>query len=343
MRSGPHHEELMLRAAELYYYEGRTQSVVAEMLGCTRWTVGRLLDDAREAGLVRITIEHPRARRHELEVELAGVFGLQAAHVVPAQHSERVTTDAVAAAAARLLASVRPVPRRVAAAWGRTVAGIAGHLPEGWARDLEVVQANGGPTLSPGSAAGNSLHRLAHTGRGTVHAMTAPTIVESVELAQMLRGEVSVARTLRAAEACRLVLYSPGSVDPESVLVKSRFLSREQVLALQQRGAVGDVLSHFIDADGRVVDEELDARTLSMGLPALRTGARVVAVSSGERKLAATRAVLGAGLCTTLVTDAHLAALLLGHEPDTTALAWPASADPAARQTETTDRAGQAR
>ena len=45
------HEERMLSAAELYYYEGLTQSEVSARMGVTRWTVGRLLEEAKQAGI----------------------------------------------------------------------------------------------------------------------------------------------------------------------------------------------------------------------------------------------------------------------------------------------------
>ena len=56
-------ELLAIRAAELYYQEHKTQDEVGALLGVTRWKVGRLISQAREAGIVRIEIVHPRARR----------------------------------------------------------------------------------------------------------------------------------------------------------------------------------------------------------------------------------------------------------------------------------------
>ena len=69
-------EMAVLRAAQLYYYENMTQDSIADRLGCTRWTVGRHLEEARQSGIVRITINHPRARVRHLEKELAERFGI---------------------------------------------------------------------------------------------------------------------------------------------------------------------------------------------------------------------------------------------------------------------------
>ena len=56
-------ELLSVRVAELYYDENKTQDEVGALLKISRWKVGRLLTQARERGIVRIEIVHPRARR----------------------------------------------------------------------------------------------------------------------------------------------------------------------------------------------------------------------------------------------------------------------------------------
>ncbi|MCU1403184.1 MAG: sugar-binding transcriptional regulator, partial [Microbacteriaceae bacterium] len=44
----------VVRVAELYYDENKTQDEIGGLLGITRWKVGRLLAQAREQGIVRI-------------------------------------------------------------------------------------------------------------------------------------------------------------------------------------------------------------------------------------------------------------------------------------------------
>ena len=47
--------ELALRAARLYYDDGKTQDEIGDILGITRWKAGRLLALARESGIVAIS------------------------------------------------------------------------------------------------------------------------------------------------------------------------------------------------------------------------------------------------------------------------------------------------
>ena len=311
MRAADEHEEQMLRGAELYYYQGCTQAETAEKLGLTRWTVGRLLEEARKTGLVRIVIDHPRARRHELEVDLRRKFGLREVIVLPTQPSELVTTKSVCSAAAQYLASIRPPVRKIAVSWGRTTAGIAADLPQGWTRDVEVIQTNGGPSFVPGNPVGDSLHVMARSGSGSVRGLAAPTILEDASAAKLLRADRSVAATLKAAESSRLMLFSPGSVDADSVLVQSGYISVAQIRDMESAGVVGDVMSHFITADGDLANPGLDARTVSMSLEAVRRCPHAIAVAIGEQKAEVTRTVVTSGLCSTLIVDSVIAKALL--------------------------------
>src|SRR5690606_25073840 len=76
-RMSDDNELLMVRAAELYYDDNKTQDEIGALLGITRWKVGRLLTQARQSGIVRIDIVHPRARRLGLERDLSAQLGLK--------------------------------------------------------------------------------------------------------------------------------------------------------------------------------------------------------------------------------------------------------------------------
>jgi len=308
---GSDQELAMLRAAELYYYGRLTQAQIAEQLMTSRWTVGRLLEQARETGIVRITIEHPLARHHQLEVELRQQFGVSSAIVVPGQADSSVTLQAVCRAAAQQLTALRPRPKVLGVSWGRTTSRVATALPEGWDPGVTVVQTNGGLAIDGAGHVSAALRTIAERGPGRVRMMPAPTIVQSVTLARALAQDPAVAGTLGLAANARTIVYSPGSATSTSVLVDSGYLTVAEVAQLQQRGVVGDVLSHFVDASGRIVDEELDARTISINLDSLRQCPNSIAVVSGAEKASAARAILAAGLCTTIITDAELAAVLL--------------------------------
>ncbi|MDQ1597690.1 MAG: deoxyribonucleoside regulator [Microbacteriaceae bacterium] len=303
---------LSVRAAELYYEESKTQDEIGTLLGLTRWKVGRLLSRARELGIVRIEIVHPRARRLPLERELRERFGLRDAIVVPTPNDGTGLTQRVAEAAADYLRALRPVPRSLGVSWGRTLDDIAIHLPDGWARGVDVVQINGGVSLNrrAGSAATTAV-AIARSGGGEATLLPSPAILERRETRLAIEADRTIAGVLELAAAASVYLFSAGPADGTSVLVDSGYLSHGDVEELVRRGAVGDVVGRYIDANGNIVDPELDDRTVGISLDQLRAAGLSIAVVAGPAKHDVARAVVGSSLCTVLVTDEDTARAVL--------------------------------
>ncbi|MET4781835.1 sugar-binding transcriptional regulator [Glaciihabitans sp. UYNi722] len=305
-------EMLSVRAAELYYEDAKTQDEIGSLLGITRWKVGRLLGQARDHGIIRIEIVHPRARRLPLERELRERFGLADAIVVPNPSDASTLQLRVAEAAADYLQALRPVPKTLGVSWGRTLDDIAAALPEGWARGVDVVQINGGVSLNKraGTAATTAV-TIAQKGGGHATLLPSPAILERRETRLAIEADRTVAGVLERAASASAYLYSAGVASASSVLVDSGYLTPDDVAELVRKGAVGDVVGRYIDANGNIVDPGLNERTVGLGLTQLRAAQTSIAVIAGEAKHHVARAVASSSLCTVLVTDEATALALL--------------------------------
>src|SRR5690606_26537776 len=69
-------DSLMVRVAWLYYVGGFNQEAAASRLGLTRARVNKILGEARESGLVSISIDHQNAGTLPMENELMHQYGL---------------------------------------------------------------------------------------------------------------------------------------------------------------------------------------------------------------------------------------------------------------------------
>lgn len=304
-------EQAMLRAAQLYYYENMTQAAIADRLKCTRWTVGRLLEEARASGMVTITINHPHARMRDLEEALCAAFSLREAVVMPQQSGASATAALVSAAAAEYLTGIRPKVKSLGIAWGRTMTSVARAMPEGWTVNLEVFQTYGGLVRSNDDEVADSIGLMARRGQGVGHMIPAPAIVTEVKLGQWLRREPSVARTLVQAPTADVLMFSPGILEPDSVLVRSGFLTERGMARLKAMGAVTDLFSHFVDAQGQIVSKELEMRTIAVPLHAVQEAKHSVAVGSGAAKALPLRVSLSAGYANVVITDATTAEMIV--------------------------------
>lgn len=315
--SDTEHDNLLYQVASLYYESDQTQEQIGRKLHLTRWKVGRLLVEARQAGIVKIEVVHPQARLGSLERRLLAAYGLRDAVVLATQphHDDEELRSLVAGAAAEHLTALHPVPRLLGVSWGRTLDLLARRINPGWTDGVTVVQINGGLTRSRHpSSAHDMASRLAHHGGGTVTFLPVPAIVEREDTRRLLEEDGSVSDVLAMATRADVFLYSPGGMGDDSVLVGSGHITTGDVVRLREAGAVGDVVGRFIDAGGRIIDPELDARTLGLPLDALRGAATSIAVVSGAAKHPVCRAVVTGGMCTTLITDDRTAEHLLHAE-----------------------------
>ena len=77
------HARLLVRIALMYYIDGHTQKEIGERLGHSRIKVNRLLQEAKEVGIVEININTPPGVYAHLEQALCNRYGLHDAVVVP--------------------------------------------------------------------------------------------------------------------------------------------------------------------------------------------------------------------------------------------------------------------
>lgn len=314
----PDDEILAVKAAELYFEENKTQEEIASLLTITRWKVGRLLQAARDEGIVRIEIVHPRARRLSVERKVTERYGLADAVVVPStqEDSESDIRERVAGAAAEYLQLLRPSVKTLGISWGRTLHEVANALPAGWGRNVSVVQINGGVSVNKrSSSAAATAVMIATKASGTATLLPSPAILDHEETKEAIVSDRTVASVLSAARSADTYIYSAGAVDTDSVLVESGYLSPADVSTLVSKGAVADVLGRFIDADGHIIDPGLNRRTVGIDIADLKNCDRAIAVVSGPAKHDLCRTVVAAGLCTVIITDELTAQHLLEESP----------------------------
>ncbi|OCW60155.1 hypothetical protein HMPREF3167_03670 [Trueperella sp. HMSC08B05] len=303
-------DDLMFEAAYLYYMEGLTQQAIGTRLGYTRWTIGRLIDEARQTGLVTITINHPRIQTHHLEMQIAEQLGLKRAIVVPSKNGDG--RQVVARATAQFLMSRAPI-RSLAVAWGRTMTALATALPEHWSPGIRVYQTNGGPTHHGDNEVSSSISAMARKAPGTAFTLPAPTIIGNPDLGPQLMAEPSITRIFEGAAGADLVVYSPGTVSKESVLVESGFIPEETIDMLRRKGSVGDILSHYVDADGNPISAQLERRTIAYPLRNLAQAHLSVAVAGEVEKAPAMVAAARAKLAQIFIIDTYTAEAILAY------------------------------
>ena len=304
--------DLRVRAAWLYYVEGMTQEQIARFMNISRAKVIRLLASARDNGIVRIRIEGRASEQIALERQLVAAFGLADAVVVPAPADEADITTVVGHAAGTYLTDQVKDGMSVGVGWGATLHMSLKALGGQPCQRLSVVSLLGGMTHSRAVNPSAVARRIADAFGADCYQLTAPVIVADESVRAALWSEPGLRELLERARRVDLALVSVGDVSEEATLFRQGLLPRSALASLQAAGAVGDVLCHFIDAEGKVVDHPVNRRVVAVDLDDLRRVPRIVVAAGGRRKVAAIRAALkgtGAGV---LITEEGAARGLLG-------------------------------
>jgi deoxyribonucleoside regulator len=309
----------MVRVAQLYHGMHLSQAEVGERLGLSRFQVGRLLDRAVAETIVRIEVVHPAARLVELEDRLVERFRLRAAAVadVPVasavEAADDLARDAVAEVAVGLLAAHRPVGA-IAVSWGRTMLAVARRLPVGWTETTEIVQLNGAASRSTvPTKAPEILERFAATTGATFRGLAAPAIVGSPELRDALLADPAIRETIDVARSAPSAVFGLGIPAHDSPHLASGFVDETEQAKLRERGAVGDVIGRFLDADGQIAWRKLDRRTVGLGLDDLGRKPFRMGIAAGAERGPIALAALRAGVVNVLACDDSTAAWVLDH------------------------------
>lgn len=304
--------ELEIRAAWHYYVEGLTQADVAAALRVSRAKVVRLLAAARATGIVRIRVDAASVERIALERRLIARFGLATAIVVDAPRDPTLVARAVGAAAAAWLRDTVRDGVVVGVGWGETLEAAARGLDPRPLQRASVISLLGGTTRSHGVNPFAVARRMADAWGAECYQLVAPLKVSDAAMATALWSEPALRDLRRRAMRADVALLSVGDVSEQSTLFREGLLDSAELARLSAAGAVGDVLGHFLDVNGRLAGDPLDARVIAVDLAALTRVRRIAIASGGARKVRALAAALKALPVAALVTDTTAAHGLLG-------------------------------
>ena len=315
-------EALIVRAAWLYHLVGKTQEEVAAQLGLHRSRVVRLLAEARERGLVSVTIHHDAVHDLEIERTIASRFGLdfcfatmptglsETANAAIAAAQGVIARRAVGSAAASLLRGRLAQGRlTVGVSWGRTLEQVALHLTGVRNPEARFVSLMGSLSHNSASNTFEVVQAFAARTNGEGHFLPIPFIADSIDDRAVLLSQRSVAAALAMAHNADFYLISVGELSETSLLRQRGMVGADELAELRRLGAVCDTLGLFFDAQGRRIDHPLSRRALAVDFERL-IGRDVVLLGAGIEKVAAVAALLRTGVARGLVIDGDAARLL---------------------------------
>ncbi len=301
---------LAARVARQFYLDGVSKVDIADQLGISRFRVARLLDSARESGMVRIEIGLPGGSLDAgLSAELCAAFGLQQAFAFsfPDQDEPALRARLGEAAGQALMDIIAPGDV-LGMSWSRSLSGLAAALTR--LPPCPIVQLTGAVPPPDGRDLLDLVRSVARIGGGTAHVFYAPMIVDDAATATAIRRQADVADALALVPSVTIAVVAIGAWAPGLSTIYDACSPAERA-DIARLGVCGEMAGVFLRQDGHPVPTALDSRMIVTPGPLLARIPSVIAVAYGVSKCAAVRAALRGGRIHGLVTHTSLARALL--------------------------------
>jgi len=304
---------ILVEAAKLYYEHQLSQLEISKKLKVSRPTVSRLLNQARNTGIVKIEIVDPSEVGTQLEAALIKKFGLKKVVVVPNDTDDvKIIKKRLGKAAVLLVDKLLSEGSILGISWGTTMQQVARQVHSRSIKDMVVVQLNGGISRAELDTHASEIAKtIGESYKAIPYLMPLPAVVDNASLKKAILSDKNISRTLELGKKAEIALFTIGSFGFNSVLVKADYFESNEVDELLKSGAVGDICSRIIKADGTICSKELNNRTIGIELEELKKKQYSIAVVGGKEKLSATRAGLKGKWFNSLITDEWTATELL--------------------------------
>lgn len=300
-------ESLMLKAAWYYYFENLTQQAIADRLCISRMRVIKLLEAARQTGVIQFRLRSDGVGMMEVSRRLMEKYRLKDVFIIPTPDAGAQPNEAVARAGAMYVADRLGDNACINVGYGDTLSRTLNHLATMVQSPVTCISLTGGVSYYLPNARSNIFN-------ARLVLMPAPLLASTPEMAAAMLAESSVSEIIRMASLSSFTLVGIGAMDDSATIIKSGMLSQADLLQLRTSSAVGDVLCHFLGADGQLIPTPIEDRLIATPLSGLKAMPNVVGLAAGSQKVEAIRAVLRGGYLDVLITDEATADLLLREE-----------------------------
>lgn len=293
----------LAHVARRYYLEDRTQNDIAQELGVSRPLISRMLSEARELGVVKISVALPSADLSSVPERLRQVTSVRDCVLVPDGADDNATNQSLSQGAVQLLNQLGS--RRLGIGWGHLIGQLVTWLeehPQLNSTVTDIFPLVGNASIPARNYQSNENVRLiAHQLGADPHFIYLPALPESLEEKQLLCSseiyrKIQTQWALMDTALVNIGNY-PSSPDFASLVRYGDLLQREHTC--------GRLLVYYFNYDGKIIQSEQDF-AIQIPLELLKSCRNIVGVCSANTSVQALHGALRCGMFTHLVARAEL-------------------------------------
>lgn len=295
---------LMVKTAWYYYIENYTQQSISDLLGISRAKVINLLEKARQTGIIQFNIRHDSDHRMKLEQDIIKRYGLNDVFTIPRGETLHDLRESIAQAAAMYISKRCGENAFINIGYGQTTSLVLNHLAGMVEKTINVVSLTGGVNFYlPNAYQGAFNARL--------YLIPSPLSIPDKVAHDCICELPSLREISRLIPLSSMTIVGIGGMVNDATVVKNGVFTENDFVYLRMQGAVGDVLSRFVDKDGNPINTPVTGHLVGTSLEELKALKNVIGVAGGKDKVEAIRAILRGGYLDVLITDEDTAEALL--------------------------------
>lgn len=281
-------------------------------LNLSRPTISRLLQFAREKNIVKISINDPLSNIEDLQHQLKEKYQLKDVIIsTPESNETAEILSSLGKATARYLDKKVKDNDVIGVSWGRTLVSVARQLIPNDRKNVQVVYLKGTVANSTHNnyvvEVTKCFNKCYHT---QAQILPLPLIFENKQIKEMVIKDKFINEILDTGKRTSVALFTVETTEQDATLFELGYFNDQQIKTLQEKAA-GDLVSRFIDERGKIVDDQLNDRTVAIALDDLKQARESVLIAGGMNKLKAIKAALAGKYANVLVTDSLVAQHLL--------------------------------
>ena len=310
---------LLSKVCLLYYNHGLKQQEIADRFQVSRPKVSRMLQQAKDEGIIKFSVQYPEGNHVELESKLEQKFGLKEVLIIENLSESEGSKSAISVKrqlgieAASYLHRTISEGNTIGMSWGTTLQAMIDALSPQPVKNVHVIQTLGG--VGPAERkehAADLCRRLAQLLNAKLSLLPVPGIVGSIEAKETLMADKKINTLMEFIPSIDILFLGIGALSTNPVLqMKYDEISTEICQQIMTSDAVGDVALRFFDQQGSEVESELKHLVLGISIEQIRNIDTVVGIAGGSKKFQAILGALNGNLINVLITDKNVAERLL--------------------------------
>jgi deoxyribonucleoside regulator len=306
---------LIVKVAKMYYLEGLNQENISKQIGISRSLISIILTEAKETGIVEITVRDPSLNEEALSGSFSKHFPNVEFIIVPTSSRDPdALRKLVAQRAADIVGHAVERGQVVGLAWGRTCYEFVNAYSQSTEKsDVSVVPLIGGSFQTAKYFQINEMVRiLAERIGGNPNFIHAPALASDRVERDMYVNSSSLQAIRDQWRRMDIVVTGIGATQHEKDPDRESYAGEYEISAnLAQSKVVGDICARYFDIEGRFVKDDYYDRIVGAPVEELASAGRSLFMASGTSKAEAVAGALLTGTVKTLVMDEPTAKVVL--------------------------------